>query len=133
MGGAHHGTQVTTAHGLMMVWGTVVHGKGEGRTLGYPTANLSFTRGEMPEAGVWACRVLVQRKMFLGALVVGMWEENNRASLEVHVLDYKENLYEQEVVIQCEKKIRDIQTFVDNAALKEQIEKDIKNIRAMFL
>ena len=133
MGGAHHGTQVTTAHGFMMVWGTVVHGKGEGRTLGFPTANIALIRGEIPAAGVWACRVLASRRLFLGALVVGMWEEAGHASIEVHLLDSTENIYEQEIVVQCEKKIRDLETFIDNTVLKEQIKKDIKNIRAMFL
>ncbi len=117
----------------MTLRGTVVRGKGEGRKIGYPTANIAYKTPVSPEPGVWAARVHIGFSVHQGAAVIGMWQTENAApSLEVHLLDFAEDVYGKECTVSLVQKIRDLQAFSDTKALVEQIEKDVEAIKKIF-
>lgn len=114
----------------MFIRGMVVRGKGEGRKLGYPTANLEYQVLTHPEPGVYAARVLLDGKIARGAAIVGMWRlENGCPSVEVHLLEHVGDLYGRELQVVLYEKIRGLQSFPHQEALIACIEKDISEIQ----
>lgn len=114
--------------------GVVVHGKGEGRRLGYPTANLEYDDPSPPVSGVWACVVVVQGERFLGVAVVGMWTlVEGRPSIEVHIPHQSFNLYDQRISLTLHEYLRPLQSFTSVEELKRQIEVDLERAEAWFV
>ncbi|MCL6643003.1 MAG: riboflavin biosynthesis protein RibF [Candidatus Bipolaricaulota bacterium] len=115
------------------LWGTVVHGDGRGRQLGYPTANLALERGVLvPAAGVYAVRVRVKSVQRDGVLYIGSRATFADASpsIEVHLFNTDEELYGLELEVALLQRLRDDQRFESLSALKAQIEADIQAARA---
>ena len=111
------------------VTGTVLHGRGIGHTLGFPTANidLSQTRKMLPLEGVYAVRVNGRTGMAnLGSLPTFAIE---KPSLEVHIIDFEGDLYGQAVEVQFLHRIRDIVRFTSTDALQRQLEQDLTTCR----
>jgi len=118
---------------MLEIQGLVVRGKGEGRALGYPTANLEYQSAQTPERGVWVCRAHVGPHEHQGLAVVGMWKlENRLPSVEVYILDFDEDLYDQTLTITLELKLRDLKVFSDMTKLLSQIEQDVMQARTYF-
>ncbi|TAL19856.1 hypothetical protein EPN90_02245 [Patescibacteria group bacterium] len=118
----------------MILRGQVIHGKGEGRALGYPTANLSYAHtGEPSEPGVWVARVLSDYRVWPALAVVGMWPmENALPSVEIYLLDFSGDLYGQTLAVSLIKKFRELNKFSDIAALVSQIERDVEEAKKFF-
>jgi riboflavin kinase/FMN adenylyltransferase len=115
------------------LWGTVVHGDGRGRKLGYPTANLALEKGVLvPAAGVYAVRVRVKGAQRDGVLYIGSRATFADASpsIEVHLFDTDEELYGLELEVALLQRLRGDQRFDSLRALKAQIEADIQAARA---
>ena len=116
----------------MMIRGTVVRGKGEGRKLGYPTANLDYT-GSRLELGVYAARATVKGQTHDAIAIVGMWElANGLPSLEIYLLpnaNYPNprefDLYGKELSVEIGHKLRGLMRFGSEEELKAQIRKDL--------
>ena len=102
--------------------GTVVHGKGIGRTIGFPTANLQLTDPHViiPCAGVYAVEVTGY-----GLQVTGICNIDAKGTIEVHILDYKGDLYDQPLDIQFERFIREERQFESLDELQQQIKADV--------
>jgi len=112
--------------------GTVVHGKGNGQKIGFPTANIkiSDTLKLIPANGVYVVETNINGKNYRGAMNIGTrptFELNGSRSLEVHVIGFHNNLYEQPLQVEFIRKLRDEQNFGSIDALKEQLAKDIAN------
>ena len=116
------------------ITGTVTHGRGVGHTLGFPTANidLATTRKMLPAHGVYAVRVArdqwpaVSGMANLGdAPTFGV----DKPLLEVHLIDYKGDLYGETVTVEFLHRIRDIQRFGSATELQAQLKKDIEEAR----
>ena len=115
--------------GLKLV-GTVVQGRGEGRTTGYPTANLVLVPGvERPAPGIYACWVFYQRQRFPGALVSGVHWEEKQPRIEVHLIGYVGDLYGQVLELEVMVRIRDTMELVDLTSLQQRIADDIVAVR----
>lgn len=117
------------------LWGTVVHGDGRGRQLGYPTANLALEKDVLiPAAGVYAVRVSVKNSQRDGVLYIGSRSTFADASpsIEVHLFDTEEELYGVELEVKLLKHLRDDQHFDTLEALKAQIEADIQAARTVL-
>ena len=115
--------------------GRVIHGQKLGRQLGFPTANIALQRIKVPFTGVYAVKVNIKNgEQVLGVANIGVKPTvgNFLPSLEIHLLDFSDSIYgEQLSVIFCEK-IRDEQRFDSIEALKEQISKDINDAKCYF-
>lgn len=116
---------------LATISGTVMKGTLMGRKMGFPTINVAFDSTDLP-FGVYTSRVYTSYGVYKGALhfgprkVLGLMEP----SLEVHLLDFSDDLYGQEVKIEVFEKIRDTKDFDDMDALKRQIRFDVDAVRA---
>lgn len=119
--------------------GRVVHGKAVGRTLGVPTLNFD-AKPEGLECGVYVGFVRIlnlgsdEQKKYPSVANWGPQPtfKSEEPLLEVHVLDFSDELYGKEVSFEFLKKIRDIETFESPEALKVQIQKDLDEARAFF-
>ena len=126
--------KVSEAEGLLgrrySFTGTVVKGEGRGRQLGYPTANLrpDDQRKLIPKKGVYAVTAHLPSQ---GATRGGMMNIGSRPTfedeglhLEVHLFDWKDDLYGQEVRVEFVRHIRNEQQFDSVDALKKQLSRD---------
>ncbi len=113
--------------------GTVVHGKKLGRQIGFPTANILVTdiHKLIPGNGVYAVETLINGKTFFGAMNIG---ENPTIpgkgySLEVHLFDFQNSIYDIAVQIRLRNFLRPEQKFKTVEDLKTQIAKDVKEAK----
>lgn len=111
--------------------GTVMKGALIGRKIGFPTINVAFNTLDLPY-GVYASRVWTDQGVYKGALHFGPRRVLNleEPCLEVHLLDFSDDLYGQKVKIEIFHKIRDTQDFESMESLKKQIRLDVDAIRA---
>lgn len=109
--------------------GQVLHGRGVGHTLGFPTANidLSQTRKMLPSEGVYAVKIGNYKGMAnLGPMpTFGI----DKPTLEVHLLDFEGDLYGQSVEIQFIKRLRATVRFNSVEALQRQLQEDLNTCR----
>ena len=111
------------------IHGVVVHGQKNGRELGYPTANLEIQNPYklIPANGIYAVKVEVGGKLFRGMLNIGTrptMELGGDISVEVHIFDFKESIYGQELTVSFIKRIRSEKKFETRDALIAEMEKD---------
>jgi len=108
----------------------VVRGDGRGRLIGFPTANLhaAHPRKIIPRNGVYAVRVwLADQPSWLGGMMnIGMRPtfEGDRRTLEVHILEFEDNLYGKLMRIDFIARLRDEQRFETVEALRAQLFRD---------
>ncbi|MES2547000.1 MAG: bifunctional riboflavin kinase/FAD synthetase [Pseudomonadota bacterium] len=111
--------------------GKVVHGDKRGRELGFPTANIHIKHERPALTGVYAVKLdSLQAVANLGVrpTIAGV----PKLSLEVHILDFNEDLYGRHVHVEFLHKIRDEMKFSGLEALKAQIAQDIVVARQYF-
>lgn len=110
--------------------GVVIHGDKRGRTINFPTANVDPTEGQFtPATGVYAVKIRVQETWHDGVCNVGFKPTFNnpqekKLSIEVHISNFDQSIYGEEVTVHWYKRIRAEQKFNGIDALKEQIGKD---------
>ncbi|MEL7291115.1 MAG: bifunctional riboflavin kinase/FAD synthetase [Pseudomonadota bacterium] len=112
--------------------GRVSHGRKLGRTIGFPTANIPLKRCVSPVSGVYTVEVLGLAEQPIGGVAnIGNRPTVNgvRQQLEVHLFDFKANLYGKQLEIVLLDKIRDEHKFDSFDALKQQIELDAEAAR----
>ncbi len=114
--------------------GSIIHGEGRGRRLGIPTANLGVDENRaVPGAGVYACRVAWQGRTYPAVTNVGVRPtfetEPVAPRVETHILDFSENLYNQEIHVSFISRLRAERRFDGPEALVAQIRKDIQAAR----
>ncbi|MBC8407995.1 MAG: bifunctional riboflavin kinase/FAD synthetase [Rhodobacteraceae bacterium] len=108
--------------------GVVVRGNALGRTIGFPTANLqlSDTNKLVPADGVYAVRVEVKGDWYDGMMNIGVKPtlKNQARTLEVHLLNFGQDIYREEICIKFVERIRDEIAFNDINQLSQQLEQD---------
>ena len=112
-----------------MLNGTVVKGKGLGKTIQFPTANLKITESYklIPKKGVYLVKSIINSKSVYGMLNIGTnptVSESNEISVEVFFFDFSQILYGISLNIQFLDGIRDEIKFPGLKALKEQLHLD---------
>lgn len=115
--------------------GEVVHGKALGRTVGMPTANLHISCGELPEVGVYATRIKIDDKVFNSVTNVGRRptvDEEEQITVETYILDYAEDIYGKNVVLEVCRFLRPVKKFHNLEEVHEQVERDIVEARKYF-
>ena len=116
---------------------TVHSGYHLGRKLGSPTINMFFPDGVLvPRHGVYAAKVFLENgQSYIAVTNVGVRptvSEDNRVSVESHLLDYSGNLYGRQARLEFYSFMRDEIKFDSFEALSEQIRLDAENARAYF-
>ncbi len=116
--------------------GRVVHGDKLGRELGFPTANIQLKRKRVPLTGVFAVRVAgLGPHPLPGAASLGVRPTlgaGRRPVLEVHLLDFQQQVYGSHVTVHLLHKLRDEAKYDSLAALTAQIERDVLATRQYF-
>ncbi|XSG85652.1 MAG: bifunctional riboflavin kinase/FAD synthetase [Methylohalobius sp. ZOD2] len=116
--------------------GRVVAGRRQGRSLGFPTANLNPQRRKTPINGVFAVTVKgVDDRPWPGVANVGVRptvDGSNRVLLEVHLFDFDGDLYGRYLEVCFHHKLRDEMRFASVEALTEQIRQDAAKARMLL-
>lgn len=114
--------------------GRVVSGAQRGRTLGFPTANLTDIQTLIPRDGVYACQVCVAERPWMAAVNIGpnpTFGENAR-KVEVHLLDFTGDLYGRVLDLDFIDRMRDTVRFDNIEQLRTQLHQDIAAVRSMM-
>ena len=121
-------------HPFTMI-GRVIGGQQLGRALGFPTANIRVCRRRLPLQGVYAVRVRANGHRFDAVANLGIRPSVDGLNpvLEVHILDFKGNLYDQTLRVEFVEKIRDEQKFESLDALRAAIGNDIEMARKILI
>jgi len=116
--------------------GTVVHGDKLGRTIGFPTANISVSKHKLiPALGVYACIVEIRERKYMGALSIS-YRPTVTASrdlrIEVYILDFDGDIYDQEINLILYEKIREDKKFDSLAIMTAAIDDDVMKVRQIL-
>ena len=130
--------------------GVVEHGNAIGTTLGFPTANIRLnSHKQLPASGVYVVEVHLQAQQsssnaifecsdlqgvprqsipYRGVANIGTNPTvgNDHLSLEVHLLDFQGNLYDQQLTISFLSFLREEKKFASLEDLQSQIAEDIR-------
>jgi riboflavin kinase / FMN adenylyltransferase len=112
-----------------LIKGKVIHGKKLGRTIGFPTANLEFdSKYVIPKKGVYYTNVEYKKKIYKGITSVGNNPTVNgqELTIETFILDFKEEIYGEEIKVFFIEIIRDEIKFNSLEELITAIKKDEK-------
>lgn len=113
--------------------GKVVHGKALGRTVGMPTANIEICdEGLLPECGVYATRIKVGEETYLAVTNIGLRptvDNEQHVTVEVHILDFDQDIYGQVVELEVHKFLRQIQKFGSLEEVQQQVKEDIEEAK----
>jgi riboflavin kinase/FMN adenylyltransferase len=111
--------------------GTIGHGAGRGRTLGFPTANLVPDRPVLVAPGVYACTAEVGGRKERAVVNVGVRPTFGETALavEAYLLDFAADIYGQTMTLTFVSRIREERRFPSVDALKAQIEADAEEAR----
>ncbi len=121
-------------------------GKGLGRSLGFPTANLKFGGYVIPGQGVYAAYAVVHsvrdrisnganRKVYLAVVNIGFQPTVNKhrnKAIEAHLINFNKNIIDKNIKIVFLEKIRKEKKFPSLQALRSAIQKDIDFVTAKY-
>ena len=105
----------------MKIKGIVKRHLGRGKKLGFPTANLDW-HAEIPD-GVYVGKVNGNMLALIFSGMAKTYEEKDK-QLEVYILDFDQDIYDQEIDVELLQKIRDNKKFNSEAELIEQMKHD---------
>jgi len=115
--------------------GIVVKGRGRGRGIGFPTANIVANTELVPPPGVYACEIELSDGSIHSAIAnLGFRPTFAEQSftIEAHLFDFSGDLYGERIRIHFVDRVRDEIRFDGVDALVEQIHKDVEQVRAML-
>lgn len=122
---------------MKQVWykGTVIEGKKEGRLIGFPTVNLATNI--LPKTvvhGIYGCVVKINGALYPGVLFYGprLVKNETEPVLEIHILDFSNDLYGKEIAFCLTSYIRAVKNFTSMEDLSREIIRDIKKTRNML-
>ncbi|MDE7062580.1 MAG: winged helix-turn-helix domain-containing protein [Lachnospiraceae bacterium] len=116
--------------------GEVVHGRGIGKLVGMPTANLRLTTEiELPPHGVYVTKIKYDSHIYYGITNIGLRptiDNDGTISIETHILNFEQRIYGEHLELQLFKLLRGIKKFEDFSSLLEQIRKDCIAVQDFF-
>ena len=121
-----------------LLTGRVVGGMKLGRKLGFPTANIELQEPKklIPPDGVYACMVTIVGKRYQGMLNIGYRptfnDKQKLRSIEVHILDFRKDIYSEEISVEFIDRIRDEKKFTGLEDLKTQLKNDEQKARKIL-
>lgn len=117
--------------------GVVVHGDKRGRQIQFPTANIQYNERLLrPAEGVYGGRVQISSQERWGVCNLGrrptFKDQEFRSQLEVHILDFQEEIYDQVLNFEFLFRVRAEKKFSSKEELVRQIQDDIRFAREKF-
>lgn len=113
------------------ITGTVVKGKGLGKTIDFPTANLNLSQDYklIPKQGVYAVKSTINNTPVYGMMNIGMNPTVNGSeqTIEVNFFDFSASLYDKTLKVEILHRLRDEEKFDSVEALKAQLYRDNEN------
>lgn len=118
--------------------GKVMPGVQEGRKLGFPTANIEVLAEKLiPASGVYAVSAQLENTaaMLPAMMNIGTrptFGENNQ-TLEVHILDFEDDIYDKELLVGFEHRMRGERKFKSPEDLARQLRLDAQEVRTYMM
>lgn len=111
--------------------GQVVQGENRGKSLGFPTANIDFSKELIPAEGVYAVKVKVDNVLFDAACNIGFNPTFNggKKTIEVFIFDLDANLYGKDIRVYFFERLRDEKRFSSVQELVTAITNDVERCR----
>mgnify|MGYP003630416750 FL=1 len=111
-----------------MLTGTIIKGKGIGKQLGYPTANLAIAEDYklIPKNGAYVVNSILNGVVVYGMMNIGYNPTVNgtEKSIEINFFNFDQDLYDQKIQVNILVRLRDEHKFESIDALKAQLAKD---------
>jgi riboflavin kinase/FMN adenylyltransferase len=122
----------------LRVPGIVKQGAGRGRSIGFPTANLSiWSHRACPSQGVYLAYALLENERYPAVVNIGkrptFEDEDSRIIIEAHLLNYQGNLYGRQLSLDFVERLRDERKFTSVDLLVSQINKDVLEARSRLV
>lgn len=117
----------------MKLTGQVVVGNQLGRTIGFPTANLQLVKPASIHPGVYGVHVVRKGQVYVGMMNIGTCPTiaaNQFPSIEVHLINFEENIYGEVIDVQTDFFIRDEQKFSSLDLLVQQLHRDLNQVKS---
>ena len=117
----------------LRITGKIEHGKGLGKTVGMPTANLRIDDVcQLPEYGVYATRIFVGEQGYDSVTNIGMRpsvDGEETVTVETYIFDFAGDIYGEVVRLEVYEYLRPTQKFQGIEEVQKQVEKDVKNAK----
>jgi len=115
--------------------GRVTTGRNRGgKLLGFPTANVNLQDELCPGSGIYAVTVERNGRLYDGVANIGYSPtfDDHIFTIEVHILDFDENIYGEKIRVNFIQRIRDEKKFDGISELSEQIRRDVEVARRIL-
>ena len=115
--------------------GRIVHGDERGRQLGFPTANLAFSRGQaLPDDGVYVTRAYLGGQALPSVTNIGKRPTfgEHRRTVEVYLIGFSGQIYGEVLRVELVDRLRGEKRFSSPEELKAQITQDVERARSML-
>jgi riboflavin kinase/FMN adenylyltransferase len=134
-----HGGDIKEAGRLLgrpyEIKGRVVRGRNRGaRLLGFPTANIDMAGHAAPKRGIYVVEVDIDGRLYGGAANLGYNPTfgDTALSLEAHIFNFKEDIYDRMVTVRFIDRLRDEKKFSGPEELTRQIQLDVERAREIL-
>ncbi len=117
------------------VRGKVVKGRQIGHTIGFPTANVDYQSYFLPVNGVYAVKVYLHDKAYIGMCNIGYnptFTSLEKPSLEVNIFDFSEDIYGEQLIVEFYQLIRKEKSFQSKDELIQQLNQDKLYVKKYF-
>ena len=120
--------------------GLVSHGDHRGRTIGFPTANLSYAREKViPAGGIYACWAYMHDlhgERYMAAVNIGtnptFTPDKQTLNVEAYLLDFDQDIYDEILTLEFVGRLRDELRYDSVEALITQINRDVEQTRKIL-
>ena len=113
---------------IAILRGRVIHGKGLGRTVGMPTANLDVSKSsEIPPEGVYASIARVRSGSYYAVTNIGTRpsvDSSLSLTIETNIMDFDEDIYGEDMVVEIMAYLRPIRKMDGIEEVKKQVDED---------
>lgn len=114
--------------------GKVVLGKGLGKALGFPTANIHVDeRKLLPLPGVYSGFAEIGEKKYAAAIFVPFKKHNGKSMVEAHLFDFYSDIYGMDLLLEFHERVSDAKEFNRLEDLQKKITEDLQKVIVSIL